>query len=79
MAKQIIETEFGTVFYPETISGYEVTPKVWKDGRKCRVYFSVKVDTKIDCGYIDVVTGSLEIKSRPASWGFQLKQEVEKI
>lgn len=79
MNTQVVETEFGTIQYPTEINGYEVTPKVWKDGRKCRVYFSVKVVTKIDCGYIDVVTGSLEIKSRPAPWGFQLRQEVVKI
>jgi hypothetical protein len=69
-----------TISIPETIEDskgntYQVEQKTWEQEGKRRVYISVLFarSGKVNCGYVDLVTGAIGLKSSPA-W---IAQEVK--
>jgi hypothetical protein len=54
---------------------YQVEQKTWEQEGKKRVYISVLFarSGKVNCGYVDLVTGAIGLKSNPA-W---IAQEVK--
>ena len=73
-----INTFFGTVNYPETISDRKVVASLWEKNGKSRVYFKIQFagSSPVDCGFIDGETGEKAISSRPVSWGQALENKV---
>ncbi len=73
-----IQTSFGTVTYPETISDRRVIASIWEKNGKSRVYFKINFagSSPVDCGFIDGETGEKAISSRPVSWGQYLSPKV---
>jgi hypothetical protein len=69
-----------TISIPETIEDskgntLQVEQKTWEKEGKKRVYISVLFarSGKVNCGYVDLVTGAIGLKSSPA-W---IAQEVK--
>lgn len=69
-----------TISIPTTIEDskgntYQVEQKTWEMEGKKRVYISVLFarSGKVNCGYVDLVTGAIGLKSSPA-W---IAQEVK--
>lgn len=69
-----------TISIPTTIADskgntYQVEQNTWEKEGKKRVYISVLFagSSKVNCGYVDLITGAIGLKSSPA-W---IAQEVK--
>lgn len=75
-----LSTNFGNIEYPETVGSANgtVVAKEWEKDGKCRIYFTVYFSDggKVDCGYIDMITKSKNMASRPANIARTLKEEI---
>lgn len=55
---------------------YQVNHKVWESGDKKRVYISVNIGGKVDCGFVDLATGAIGLKSSPAWIAQYIKSDI---